>query len=72
MYADRKQIALGHVEVTVSLEWDKNINETIMIKNIHLSGNISEDERERLLQIASKCPTHKMLQHPVQIITSVT
>ncbi len=72
MYADRKQIAVDQIEVNVSVKWDKNINETIMIKNIHFTGNISPEEKEKLLLIASKCPTHKMLQHPVQIITSLT
>lgn len=70
MYADRKNILLEEIEVSVSISWDNNIRETLMLKTVHFKGEISPEDRESLFRIASKCPTHKMLENPIQIITS--
>ncbi|WP_336517175.1 OsmC family protein [Pollutibacter soli] len=70
MYADRKNIKLEEIEVNVSVSWDNNIRETIMLKTVHFKGEVSQQERENLFRIASRCPTHKMLENPFQIITS--
>lgn len=38
-------------------------------KEIELFGELTEDQREKILAIASKCPVHKTLQNDVQIQT---
>ncbi|MBS1637279.1 MAG: OsmC family protein [Bacteroidetes bacterium] len=67
MYADRKQWPLDGVDVEVSLEWSAEKQQTNINRNITLMGALSDDQRERLLQIANQCPVHKMLSHPIHI-----
>jgi putative redox protein len=69
MYADRKKMDLDQVEVNVSVEWNNDTAQTNMIKTIRFVGNITDEEKERLIVIAGKCPTHKMLSNPVTITT---
>ena len=38
---------------------------------IHLDGPLSSDQRERLLQIADRCPVHRTLTSRIEILTSV-
>jgi len=77
MYADRKQWPLPAVRV--ELAWarvhmqdcaacDNGIDFVDGIE-IELSffGDLSESQRERLLQIANKCPVHRTLSSPIQI-----
>ena len=71
MYADRKNYPLEKVDVTVSAEWDKANNKTIMQKSLHFTGNLQPEEIQRLRDIADKCPTHKALLNPIEIKTEV-
>lgn len=34
---------------------------------ITLEGDFSEEQRQRLLEIANKCPVHRILQAPLRI-----
>ncbi|PHR12796.1 MAG: osmotically inducible protein C [Aequorivita sp.] len=40
-------------------------------REIKLEGNLSEEQKTRLLQIADKCPVHKTLHTKAQVITSL-
>ena len=40
-------------------------------RRITLQGELSEDQRERLLQIANACPIHKVLTGEVRIATAL-
>lgn len=69
MYAQRKGWPLEDVHVTLGLassEEGSAINRTIV-----LSGPLSDEQRERLLQIANSCPVHKILTHPIHINTGL-
>jgi putative redox protein len=69
MYAQRKGWPLDDVHVTLSLESDdegSTINRTIV-----LNGALSDEQRERLLQIANACPVHKILTRPITIQTGL-
>ncbi|WP_153074943.1 OsmC family protein [Paraburkholderia bonniea] len=66
MYAQRKGWPLDDVRITLTL--DSNHNEsTIIERSIVLEGQLSDEQRERLLQIANACPVHKILAHPISI-----
>jgi putative redox protein len=40
-------------------------------RDIQLQGNLSAEEKERLLEIAHKCPIHKALAGQIQIKTQL-
>ncbi len=40
-------------------------------REIKLKGNLSEEQKKRLLQIADRCPVHKTLHSQTQIITQL-
>jgi putative redox protein len=61
MYADRKEWDLGAVEVAVDYdEADKEKPASFKVK-IRVPAALSDEQRERLLVIASKCPVHRAL-----------
>jgi len=65
MYADRKQWSLTAVDVKVDLE--RVENKTIFTRIITLHGNLDEDQKQRLLQIAKACPVSKTLLGKIEI-----
>jgi putative redox protein len=71
MYADRKEWPLESVEVKVAFQRESSFSSTKIVRNIKLQGDLSEDQRERLLDIANKCPVHKTLTQPIEIETTV-
>ena len=42
-----------------------------LTRRISLVGDLSEDERRRLLEIADKCPLHRTLESDPQIVTEL-
>ncbi|HZX33333.1 MAG TPA: OsmC family protein [Rhodocyclaceae bacterium] len=70
MYAERKEWPLKHVSVQLrfdKVEDDKGHKIDRIERVITLEGDLSPEQRERLLEIANKCPTHKVLQQPLRI-----
>ena len=70
MYADRKEWPLEGINVTVSLSHDLQDNTNIH-REIEFIGELSPEEKDRLLVIADKCPVHKTLTHPIIIDTKL-
>ncbi len=69
MYADRKEWPLDGVEVNLSMEQEKeegSLSTTIQRK-IELKGELSEDQKVRLMKIADKCPVHKTITSSIEI-----
>jgi putative redox protein len=60
MYADRKGWDLGPIEVDVDVGYDDTIPSTYAVA-LKLPRELSEEQRQRLLTIATKCPVHKVL-----------
>jgi putative redox protein len=69
MYADRKNWALEKIEVNVIFERDAEKNISNIIREITLTGKLTTEEQQRLLQIANQCPIHKTLSNPINIKT---
>lgn len=63
MYAERKGLALTRVSVAVN--HDKTEIDGVpfnrFTRQITLEGNLSDAQRQRLLEIANKCPVHRAL-----------
>jgi putative redox protein len=60
MYANRKGWDLGAVEVDVDVAYDGYVPSSFDV-GLKLPSGLSEEQRERLLAIASRCPVHKVL-----------
>ena len=72
MYAARKQWPLAGVQVELQFNPDgKPAAGTDITRAITLQGLLSDEQRERLLQIANACPIHKVLTGEVRIATTL-
>lgn len=69
MYANRKEYTINEIRVHVTSE--KVEDTTIFSRTIEIDGNIAEDIRNRMLQIANACPIHKTLTNPIEIKTEL-
>jgi putative redox protein len=69
MYAGRKAMPLENAIVTVDIERADDIEK--FTRDIQLIGNLSAEEKERLMEIADKCPIHKALAGQIQIKTQL-
>jgi putative redox protein len=69
MYSERKAIHLKNAIVTVDIERHNDVE--IFIRHIELLGDLDDQQRERLLEIAEKCPIHKALAGEIQIKTQL-
>ena len=71
-YAKRKGIALENVEVT--MERDASAERQGVYKlaaTLHLSGDLTEAQRQELLTVAGKCPIHKLMTSVTTEVTTV-
>lgn len=82
MYAKRKNWSLetatvhinhkkDYVEDSKSLEDKKGGKIDHFYREIELKGDLSEDQKERLLEIADKCPIHKTLHSEIMVETKL-
>jgi putative redox protein len=67
MYAHRKKFDLQDIEVRV----DHSHVEGVYVMKCHLKyiGNLTEEEKNRMTEIATKCPVHKTLVGQIRIET---
>jgi putative redox protein len=65
MYATRKGWELGEVSVDVEYEPAQRGSPTRFTMVVELPKEMPEDQRERLMQIAAKCPVHRTLESEV-------
>lgn len=71
MYADRKQYAVESIEVNVAVSRDNTLNASTIERKITIHGPVTDEERNRLLEIANKCPVHKILSSQITINTNI-
>ena len=60
MYAERKEWDVGAIEVDVDVAYDGPVPSTYAVA-LKLPSELSEEQRQRLLAVAAKCPVHKIL-----------
>ena len=65
MYAERKGWDVGEIAVDVDYEPAQRGSPTKFHQVIRLPKELPEDQRERLMQIAAKCPVHRTLEGEV-------
>lgn len=69
MYADRKAWPITQIEVKVNLLQENAI--TVFAEEITCVGNLSAMQKDRLAEIAQKCPISKILAAGSQIKSKV-
>ena len=65
MYADRKGWAVGDLEVNVNYEPAQRGSPTKFEMQVRMPKELPEEQREKLMQIAAKCPVHRALEGEV-------
>ena len=65
MYAQRKGWDIGEVVVDVDYEPAQRGSPTKFEMVVRLPKELPEDQREKLMQIAAKCPVHRTLEGEV-------
>lgn len=70
MYADRKSWPLEAIRIDLSLEQDKDRKTSHIHKEISLVGDLDEVQKARLLEVADKCPTQRLMMHPVEFTSA--
>lgn len=72
MYADKKGWDVERIDLEISIRIEKT--DTGQISHIEslidITGNIAAQEKARMIEIAQKCPVHKLLSNPIRIQTS--
>jgi uncharacterized OsmC-like protein len=78
MYANRKKLPLEDVEVRLlhervhaedCIDCDRYIER--ITRRISLRGDLDTAQRQRLLEIADRCPVHRTLENDPQIVTEL-
>ncbi len=81
MYARRKNWDLQNVEVHTSHEKshaadsehsdDAGARIDTFRRQLRLTGNLDDAQKKRLMEIADRCPVHKTLHSPIQVLTQL-
>ena len=71
MYAARKQWPLAAVRVRLwfDVASKPDAATTAIRREIKLVGDLDDEQRARLLHLATACPMHKLLTNPVLVLT---
>ena len=68
LYANRKEWPMAGATVNVTWEQADRYNTTFR-REISLDGDLTDEQREKLIEIANKCPVHRMLEGEIAIET---
>lgn len=73
MYAERKELVVRKIKVALTLHRERRENESHdwIAREIEIDGDLSDAQRQRLQEIANRCPLHRALQHPWRIDTTL-
>jgi len=68
-YANRKKMPIENIEVVVQRDDAEEANGIYRLKTLlSVTGDLSEEQRTQLLNVASKCPVHKLM---TQVTTEI-
>jgi putative redox protein len=73
MYADRKEWPVDRIQVDLKMDIVKaNQTQTTYVKkHITIEGDISEEQKQRMLKIADSCPLHRIMTNPIVISSNL-
>jgi putative redox protein len=70
LYVRRKGFAVTAIRVTVEHEESKAADgrtHYVLKRSIQIDGDVSAEEKQRMLVIAEKCPIHRVLEGEIKI-----
>jgi len=68
MYAEKKGLDIA--SITVALEHRRSPEGKHQVERVvAVEGNLTDEQRARLLEIVNRCPTHLALQQPLEVKT---
>jgi putative redox protein len=70
MYIDRKMWVVD--EITVNLQLFEVNGASLIKTQLNFKGELSDEQKKRLMQIADACPIHKILTGKISIETGLT
>lgn len=70
MYANRKQWPVTSVHCSIKID-KEGPDGTFFTRDISLEGELSDEQRTRLFEIAEKCPIHKLLSGKIAITSNL-
>ncbi len=68
MYADHKKWDLQEVKLEITLEQNETKTKTEIVRKLEFIGDLSAEQKTRLMGVANACPVHKILTNPIEII----
>lgn len=80
LYADHKEMALDEVKVHLTREkrhaehaeqMDEASKIEVIDRHLELTGDLTQAQRDRMVEIANKCPVHKTLTKGLEVNTSL-
>jgi len=73
MYADRKGLPVRSIAVTCAMDRKAGSGavDTAFHMDLRVDGDLTEEQRQRVLQIAHMCPVHKTLTNPLRITAAL-
>jgi putative redox protein len=69
MYGERKGRDLGALEVEVDVAYRDYMPISYEVR-LRLPADLDDEQRERLLRVARKCPVHRLLAHETEVTVS--
>jgi putative redox protein len=66
MYAERKGWDLGRLEVEVQIVYEDSTPSSFDV-TLRCPGELDDEQMERLLRIAAKCPVHRLLSRETAV-----
>ena len=74
LYIRRRKIAVTSLHVTIDHVESKDASGEVVYelkRRISIEGELSDSERQRLLEIAGKCPVHRILEGRISIVSEL-
>lgn len=66
LYAKRKAWPLESVRIRLTVDRADPQSPHRIEQHVELTGDLDDEQRERLRQIAGRCPIHRMLEGPLE------
>lgn len=67
MYADRKGWDVDEVQIEVDFKRNLKLDTTTFTKKIKITGDLTDEQIEKLHEISGRCPIHKILIGTIEV-----